>query len=411
MPDPSGPSPTSSTPRTRQRINVIGGCGHVGLPLALALADIGHDICIHDIDEEAIASIAAGKMPFKEAGAEPLLQRLVAEHRLAFSTRPESISECEIAILIIGTPVDGHLNPKFRVIKETLDALYPHFRDGQLLILRSTVFPGISEKVQSYFHDRGKRVSVSFCPERIAEGAALQEFATLPQIVSGFSPEAVERARSLFAGLSAEIIVLEPLEAELTKLFTNAYRYIKFSIANQFYEIANDYGIDFYKIHHAMTYHYPRAQDFPGAGFAAGPCLFKDTMQLAAFNNNNFFLGHAAMLINEGLPTYIVGKLKQLFPLHHRRVGILGMAFKANSDDKRESLSYKLKKILEIEAERVLCSDVYLHDEGFVSAEQLIDESDIIVLGAPHREYRHLDLRGKRVVDVWNFYQRGGLIQ
>lgn len=393
------------------RINVIGGCGHVGLPLALALADKGHQICVHDIDERAIATIRSGKMPFREANAEPLLKRVLSDRRFEMTTDPASISQCEIAIFIIGTPVDEHLNPKFGVIKETLDSLFPHFRDGQILILRSTVFPGISEKVQSYFDDRGKKVSVCFCPERIAEGEALHEYASLPQIVSGFSPEAAATAASVFAGLTAEIITLAPLEAELTKLFTNAYRYIKFSIANQFYQIANDYGIDFYKIHHAMTYNYPRAKDFPTPGFAAGPCLFKDTMQLAAFNNGNFFLGHAAMLINEGLPTYIVSKLKLQYPLRQERVGILGMAFKANSDDKRESLSYKLKKILEIEAKQVLCSDVYLKDDGFVSTEELVQRCDIIVLGVPHREYKGLDFKDKHVVDVWNFYNRGGLIQ
>ncbi|HWE31298.1 MAG TPA: nucleotide sugar dehydrogenase, partial [Polyangia bacterium] len=253
------------------------------MPLALALADKGHQVCVHDIDERAIAQIRAGKMPFLEANAEPLLARVLAERRFELTADPASIADCEIAILIIGTPVDEHLNPKFRVIKETLDTLYPHFRDGQILILRSTVFPGISEKVQSYFNDRGKRISVCFCPERIAEGAALHEYATLPQIVSGFAPDATATAAALFADLTAEVLTLAPLEAELTKLFTNPYRYIKFSIANQFFQIANDYGLDFYKIHHAMTYNYPRAKDFPTPGFAAGPCLFKDTMQLAAF--------------------------------------------------------------------------------------------------------------------------------
>lgn len=395
---------------TTFKVNVIGGCGHVGLPLAIAMAAKGHQVCVYDINEAAIATIRRGEMPFLEQGAEPLLRQVLASGHLTLSSDASSISACEIAIMIIGTPVDSHLNPEFPIIKRTLDELFPFFRDDQVLVLRSTVYPGISEKIQRHFSARGKHIHVAFCPERIVEGMALHEFETLPQIVSGFSPEAESKAAALFATFTPEIVHLQPLEAELSKLFTNVYRYIKFAIANQFYEIANDYGLDFYRIHHAMTHEYPRCSDFPRPGFAAGPCLFKDTMQLAAFNNNNFFLGHAAMLINEGLPNYVVEKLHHLYPLENRRVGILGMAFKANSDDKRESLSYKLKKILEIETEQVLCSDVHIQGEGFVSAEELITRSDVIILAAPHREYANLDFRGKRVVDLWNFYGKGGLI-
>jgi UDP-N-acetyl-D-mannosaminuronic acid dehydrogenase len=253
-------------------------------------------------------------------------------------------------------------------------------------------------------------VYVAFCPERIAEGFALEELESLPQIVSAFTPETVAKVGALFRVLSSELVELAPLEAEVAKLFTNAYRYIKFAVANQFFQICNDYELDFYRVHHAMTYNYPRAADLPRPGFTAGPCLFKDTMQLAAFNNNNFLLGHAAMLINEGLPNYIVQTLKRLCPLGNRRVGILGMAFKANSDDMRESLSYKLRKILEIEAERVLCSDVYIRGDGFVSPTELIERSDIVIIGAPHREYADLDFRDRRVVDIWNSLRKGALI-
>lgn len=394
---------------TCYRVNVVGGCGHVGLPLAIMLAARGHEVCIYDLDVEAIARVERGEMPFKEADAEPLLAEALASGRLTLSREPATLTAADLVIVVIGTPVDEHLSPEFGAFQQSLETFLPHLRDDQVLVLRSTLYPGTSQKIERFLAERGKRVHVAYCPERIAEGHALTELTTLPQIVSGFSPEAVERSSALFSTLTDAIVVLDPLEAELAKLFTNTYRYLNFAVANQFYQIATEAGLDFYRIHHAMTHRYPRAAHFPTPGFTAGPCLFKDTMQLSAFAENQFMLGHAAMLANEGLPNFVVRKLKEAHPLASRRVGILGMAFKANSDDKRESLSYKLKKLLAFEAEAVLASDVYIREPGFVSPEELILGSDIIIIGTPHAEYRNLDFRGRPVVDVWNCLKQGGL--
>jgi UDP-N-acetyl-D-mannosaminuronic acid dehydrogenase len=198
-------------------------------------------------------------------------------------------------------------------------------------------------------------------------------------------------------------VPLSPEEAELAKLFTNTWRYIKFATANQLFMIANDFGLDFARIRAAMTFDYPRAADLPGAGFAAGPCLLKDTMQLAAFNNNNFVLGHASMMVNEGLPLYIVSKLEESFDLSNATVGVLGMAFKGGSDDTRDSLAYKLRRILRFKARKVLATDPYVtSDDSLVPLETVLAESDLLVLAAPHPEYRDLDTTTP-LVDVWGF--------
>jgi len=287
----------------------------------------------------------------------------------------------------------------------------PHLRNGQLLVLRSTVFPGISERLRAWIRAEGKQIEVAFCPERIAEGFAMNELEALPQIVSSFTEEGVERARALFGKLTTEIIAVPPIEAELAKLFSNVWRYIKFAAANQLFMIANDHGADFYRIHHAMTTNYERCRDLPKPGFAAGPCLFKDAMQLAAFNKGGFYLGHAAMLVNEGLPNYVVNQIKRSHDLRDKTVGILGMAFKANIDDKRESLSYKLKKILLFEARQVLCSDAHIPDPDLVTTQELLRRSDVIIVGTPHREYRNLQIpAGKLFVDVWNMSGQGCVI-
>jgi UDP-N-acetyl-D-mannosaminuronic acid dehydrogenase len=303
--------------------------------------------------------------------------------------------------------VDEHLNPQQLVISRALSGCAEHLRDGQLLVLRSTVFPGSTALVEKLIADLGLRIEVAFCPERIAEGKAMTELFELPQIVSARSASGLERAAKLFSVLTNSIVELSPEEAELAKLFTNVWRYIKFAAANQFYMMANDRGLDFERIRKGLIQDYPRAADMPGAGFAAGPCLFKDTMQLAAFNNNNFALGHTAMTINEGLPLYLLDRLERRFDLREMTVGILGMAFKGGSDDIRSSLSYKLKRVLAFKAGDVLTADPYVTvDPHLLPQEEVIARSDLLIIATPHPEYRKL-VTHKPVIDIWNVLGTG----
>jgi UDP-N-acetyl-D-mannosaminuronic acid dehydrogenase len=380
----------------------------VGLPLGLAFADKGQRVVLHDINQAAVDKISKKIMPFQEEGAPEILTRVVNSRMLVATTDMSVISQAPNLILVIGTPVDGHLNPRLHEVMGIIQQMVGYLKDDQLIVLRSTLYPGVTQKIHDYLRSQGKQTCVAFCPERIAEGHALEEFGTLPQIISGCDTESIKRAEELFSMLAEDIVELSPIEAELAKLFTNTWRYINFAISNQFYMIANSYGLEFYKIYEGMVKNYPRLQGFAKAGFAAGPCLFKDTLQLSAFSNNNFFMGHAAMLVNEGLPNYIVEQLKLKVALKEKTVGILGMAFKANNDDPRESLSYKLRKILELEAVKVVCSDVYISAPAFVEAEELVERADLIILATPHREYQSLDLKNKPVVDIWNFFGKGG---
>ena len=384
---------------------VVGGFGHVGLPLAVSLAGRGRQVCALDINASVGEDILQGKVPFKEDGCETVLRAALAEGTFHTSLDVSSVSRADVVIVVIGTPVDRHLNPEFEPVWSLFQSIAPFLVDGQLLVLRSTVFPGTTDRLEKELAALGKKIDIAFCPERIAEGKAMEELVTLPQLIGAHKPEVLRRCRELFAPLTTDVVELSPLEAELAKLFTNTWRYTLFATANQFYMLANDHGADFYRIQHAMTHNYPRAAAVPKPGFAAGPCLFKDAMQLAAFNNNRFYLGHAAMLVNEGLPNYLIDRLKRRLDLSTMTVGVLGMAFKANSDDKRESLSYKLRKNLAFESRAVVCSDVYIKDPGFVSAEELVRRSDVIFLGTPHEEYRHLIIPDSTiVVDIWNLW-------
>ena len=386
---------------------VIGGCGHVGLPLALAFADRGARVGIYDVSETAVATVNSGRMPFAEPGAEEVLGRVLAAGRLEASVDPAMVGSAQYVVVVIGTPVDEHLNPDQTAILKALGGCAGYLRDGQLLVLRSTVFPGVTALVEKMIAGLGLQIEVAFCPERIAEGKAMTELFELPQIISSRTPAGTDRARSLFGRLTSKLVVMSPEEAELAKLFTNVWRYIKFATANQLYMMANEWGLDFERIRRGLAEDYPRAADMPAAGFAAGPCLFKDTMQLAAFNHNNFPLGHAAMAGNEGLPLYLVHRLEQRFDLASMTVGILGMAFKAGSDDIRSSLSYKLKRILAFKADAVLCTDPYVTtDPGLLPLDEVLAKSDLLVIAAPHPEYRGLVI-DKPVADIWDALGQG----
>ncbi len=390
---------------------VIGGFGHVGLPLAVSLAFRGKSVYALDIDAVRAESLRAGTMPFKEDGCDLRMREALRSGHLEFGLDSSRITDADVVIIVVGTPVDRHLNPEFEPLQEMLESYLPYFSDGQLVVLRSTVYPGTTDHLRRWLAERGANVELAFCPERIAEGKAIEELESLPQIVSAYSEAGLRRCRALFETLGCEVVELAPIEAELSKLFSNVWRYTLFATANQFFMIANDHNADFYRIYEAVTYKYPRLSGMPTPGFAAGPCLFKDAMQLAAFNNNRFYLGHAAMLVNEGLPNYLIDRLKARVDLSKMTVGLLGMTFKGNSDDKRDSLAFKMRKILRFESRRVLCSDVYLDEPDFVPTARLVNESDVIILATPHREYKDLAIpEDKIVIDIWNAWGNGCLI-
>jgi UDP-N-acetyl-D-mannosaminuronic acid dehydrogenase len=393
-----------------KKVVVVGGGGHVGLPLALVLADSGFEAASLDISTETVSTINSGIMPFVEVGAQDLLSKTLANKSFYATTDHKVIETAEIVIIVIGTPVDEHLNPDPNAVVNAFAACMPYMNSTQLVILRSTVFPGVTERVKSLLAEANLFPEVTFCPERILEGHALKELRELPQIVGATTDLGAQRASDVFAKLGVKTIVVTPEEAELAKLFTNVWRYIKFAAANQFWLMSNEAGLDFSRIREAITFEYPRASDLPNAGFAAGPCLFKDTMQLAAFSNNNFALGHSAMLVNEGLPLYVVSKIEEKYDLSKLKVGILGAAFKGESDDIRSSLSYKLKKILEFKANKVLMTDPYVSvDPHLVSLEDTIRDSDILVLAAPHNAYKEI-VTEKPIIDIWNLRSKGNLI-
>ena len=310
---------------------------------------------------------------------------------------------------MVGTPSDEHHAPQVDELLHRVERLRPYLRPGQLFVLRSTVYPGATARLARWFDEHLPGVDVACCPERVAQGRAVVETEELPQLVSGATPRAAERARSLFARISAEVIELSPLEAELGKLFCNAWRYITFAVANQFYALCAESGVDYARVHEAITRHYPRLDGLPTAGFAAGPCLLKDTMKLTAFHGDDFSLGQAATAVNEGFPRVLMAQLRTLH-LEDKTVGLLGMSFKADSDDARDSLAFELRKLLLLECREVLCTDEHMTDGWLVPLERVLEEADVLVVTAPHRRYRELR-PAQPTLDPWNALGRGALLR
>lgn len=386
-----------------KKICIVGGCGHVGIPLGLAFASKSFDVTLVDVNPQAVENINRAHLPFKEDGAEELLVAHVGKNLRATSDA-SVVRKQDVVVFVTGTPVDEHLNPKIHDVMKVLNAYLPFLNRRQLIVLRSTIFPGVTRIVEETLKAKLGAANLAFCPERIVQGKGIEEIFNLPQLVSGVNKKAENAAASLFAAIAPKILRIKPEEAELAKLMTNAWRYLEFAIANQFYMMAEREGLDFYRILEAMKEDYPRAKHFARAGLAAGPCLFKDTMQLSAFHNNEFFLGHSAMLVNEGLPNFLVSQLEEKMggSLKGKKIGVMGLAFKADNDDIRESLSFKVKKLLEMKMAEVLVTDEFV--PGTMPLKKFVKEAEGVILGVPHSAYKNLKIK-KPFVDCWGCWR------
>ena len=388
-------------------ISIVGGGGRVGLPLGIVLAGAGHSVSIIDLDVNRVNSINSRIMPVFEVGAAELLNKLTID-QLNASIENSKIEGTDICILIVGTPVLEDGTPSANSLIQLVTELVPYLSNVKLLMLRSTVYPGITHQLKKLLIDSGLNLTVSFCPERIAEGNAIKELKQLPQIVGAEDEMSIELSSKIFSTISSKVILTSIEEAELVKLFANSYRYLQFGIANEFFEICKSNNINWENVWNALTNDYPRAANLPKPGFAAGPCLVKDTHQLNYYYKNNFELGKSALEVNENLPDFLVSQLKIEYDLKNLTIGILGMTFKGNVDDFRDSLSFKLLEILRKVAKNVICSDALMQKEYFVSENEILEGSDVIIIATPHDQYRKI-ITNKPIIDIWRITQNTSL--
>tara|TARA_Y100000034_G_scaffold68626_1_gene82832 strand:+ start:539 stop:1720 length:1182 start_codon:yes stop_codon:yes gene_type:complete len=389
----------------KNNICIIGGVGHVGAPLGLVLSSKGYNVVLIDKDKKNIKSLNNGIMPFLEEGSTKLLKKMIIKKKIYATQNLSEVKKSKYIIICVGTPINSQLNPNLKNFVNFFYSLKKYLNKNHIIIIRSSVYPGVSNKVFEIIKNRCR--NLSYCPERIVQGKAIVELPKLSQIVSGKNTRAKLESGKLFKKISKKIIYTGIMEAELIKLFSNAYRYINFSISNQFYMICKNQNIDFHKIRKIMRDDYKRNANIPMAGFAAGPCLLKDTMQLSSFYNHKFSLGHTAMSINEGLPKFLIKKLNKEYNLRKKTIGILGLSFKSDTDDLRDSLSIKLLKQLKARKIKTLQSDEYYKDKHNIDKKLLVKKSDIIIVATPHKAYKNLKIsKNKILVDIWGFIEK-----
>ena len=389
----------------RNFVSIVGGAGHVGTPLGLALNSKGYNVILIDKNKENIKKINHAEMPFVEEGCSKLLKKMVYKKKIIATEDLSKVKRCKYIIVCLGTPVNKRFEPNLKNFINFFYILKKYLNRNHIIIIRSSIYPGICNKVFDIVKTHCK--NLSYCPERIAQGKSLKELPKISQIISGKNTKSKLESGKIFKKVCKKIIYTKIIEAELIKLFSNAYRYINFSISNQFYMMCKNQGLDFFKIRDLMRDNYKRNTNIPKAGFTAGPCLLKDTMQLSQFYNHKFPLCDKAMSINEGLPIFIIKKLGKDHDLRKKTVGVLGLSFKAENDDIRDSLSIKLLQLLKLKKVKTLQSDEYFKTKENIDKIDLVKKSDIIIVSTPHKAYKKLKIgKNKILVDIWGLIEK-----
>ena len=411
------------------------GLGRVGLPLALSFADRGLHVVGLDNDPARLGAVREGRMPFHEHGAQELLARIVAgggghgtradgaargidaagaTGSLSLSERVADAARARHIVITLGTPSFSHIEIDMRDIRSALDDLLGVLAPGHSLILRSTVAPGTTEFVAGYLAKHrgfqiGEEVFVAHAPERIAAGRFLEEIDTLPCIIGGVGARSGDVVGELFGVFDAPIVQTTPVQAELAKIWTNILRYANFALPNLLMMDCERHAANVFEVIDLINRDYPRG-GIAQPGFTAGTCLRKD---FAFSEERSAAPGMllAVSRVNESVPLFLLeGAKRRLGGLANRKVAVLGLAFKADTDDERDSLAHKLIRLLEREL-----ADVAVHDPRVatptMSFEEALEGAGAVIVATNHSEFREpraLAAIAERaaedclVVDPWN---------
>jgi len=399
-----------------ERLVSVIGLGRVGLPLALSFADHGLRVLGIDHDPGVLAALRAGRMPFAEAGTQPLLERIHDSGRLQLSERAADATHADDIVLTIGTPSFSHIESDLRQVRAAVDDMLPLLRPGQAVILRSTVAPGTTEFVAGYIEKRrglrvGDDVFIAHAPERIAAGRFLEEISTLPCIIGGVGEASADRAADLFEVFGAPIVRTTPVQAELAKIWTNILRYATFALPNLLMMDCERYGASVFEVIDLINRDYPRG-GIASPGLTAGTCLRKD-FAFSEERSNAPGMLLAVSRVNEAVPLFLVEGIKRrTASLASSKVAVLGLTFKRDTDDERDSLSHKLIRLLERELADVAVCDPHAPSPTQPFA-QAVQDADVVIVATNHSEFESPEALAEIVergaedcllVDPWNAF-------
>jgi UDP-N-acetyl-D-mannosaminuronic acid dehydrogenase len=391
----------------------IVGLGRIGLPLALSFADRGVDVIGVDKDRARLDTVGEGRMPFEETGTQELLERVLPGGRLKLTDAIADAAAADFIVLTLGTPAHVHLEIDISQIRSVVDDLLPMLREGQTLILRSTVAPGTTDWLAGYVEQRrgfsvGEDFYIAHVPERIAADRFLEEIETLPAIIGGVGTGSGAKAAELFEIFGAEIRQTSAVEAELAKIWTNIYRYVTFAIPNLLMMESEQYGANVFEVIDLINRDYPRG-GIAAPGLTAGTCLRKD-FAFSEERSSAPGMLLAVSRVHESMPRFIVdGMRRRLGSLRDRKIAVLGLTFKRDSDDRRDSLSDKLIRLLERELAHVSRHDPHVPDES-EPLETALAGADAVVIATNHSAFESLlgELPATTLlVDPWNITGAG----
>ena len=366
------------------------GCGRVGLPLALSFADRGLRVLGVDKDPARLAGVREGRMPFAEPGGQEVLERVRAAGRIEMSDRVADAAQADHIVITLGTPSFSHIEIDMSQIRSALDDLLPHLRDGHSLTLRSTIAPGTTEFVAGYLtkhreFEIGRDVFVAHAPERIAAGRFFEEIGSLPCIVGGVGERSGQVVGDLFEVFGAPIVQTTPVQAELAKIWANILRYATFALPNLLMMDCEQYDANVFEVIDLINRDYPRG-GIAMPGFTAGTCLRKD-FAFSEERSNAPGMLLAVSRVNESVPLFLVeGMKRRMGSLRGRKIAVLGLAFKAGTDDERDSLAHKLIRLLERELADVAVHDPHVQTPTQSFGDAVLD-ADAVVIAANHPEF------------------------
>ena len=393
------------------------GIGRVGLPLSLSLSEIGFSVIGIDIDEHVVQCVNRKEMPFKEKGCDELIMRTSVEATSQLS----KISTVETIIITVGTPLMSHIETDLSQITNVIHSILPHLKENHNLIFRSTVAPKTTEYVKKIIEQKtdfviGKNLFLTFCPERIAEGKALEEIRVLPQIIGAEDNYSFEKAENIFSKLTEDILRTTYISAELVKLANNISRYIDFAVANQFAIIAENYNQNASEIISMANHKYPRGH-IAAPGFTAGTCLRKD------FGMINESIPYTDLLlsawkVNEYMPKFLIDNMLKRTEIHNKNVAVLGYSFKENTDDTRDSLAPKLIRYISKEVPcQIKIHDPYLPKQidgifDNYEMDKALDGAQLLYIATNHKEFKdNISLIANKlqndcwIADIWNVFR------